>query len=301
MLNELNTELPTEFILHEKIWKVGEFLGEGAFSVVHEISSDGENNCAGKFTKIPLKKKGRLMLIRELMSMKKCEHPNIVKFLGYTKLKDYHVLRLELCSNKNMFYEVTKNRGLPEKTCIYYISQLLKGLEYLHSKNIIHRDIKSANIYLHTIIDGEIQKNMLKLGDFGMACCLENVEELHNEVMGTPNCIAPEVLRCSKKLNENKDELTDDSNQKHGYSFSADIWSAGVCLYFWFYAKHPFETSNIESTYSRILSGVYYFPDFNSHYKIISQDMRDFIKSFLILDEKKRANATQLLFMEIMN
>jgi serine/threonine protein kinase len=309
MLDPPIPELPDEFAAAGIVWRIGKFLGKGAFSVVHEISANEQATCAAKFVKRPLDKRGQHMLQRELSSMEKCSHPNIVTLLGYSFTEEYHILRLELCSGRNMVRAVTQNRYLSQEDCIRYFKQLLSGLEYIHGQNVIHRDVKSSNIYLHTIMDGEIERTVLKLGDFGLACRLENSDELRKEVMGTPNCIAPEVLWCNKgKTNAwtvDIDEIIDDAGLDKttdtcGYSFSVDIWSAGVCLYFWLYGKHPFEVdSDVKKTYARILKGTYYFP-VNSLSPEVSDEVKDFIRSILVVDEKKRPTATKLLATEVM-
>ncbi len=309
MLDAPISELPDEFEADGIVWRIGKFLGKGAFSVVHEISANEQPNCAAKFIRKPLKKKGQEMLHRELSSMENCSHPNIVTLLGHSSTEEHHILRLELCSDRNMVRAVIQNRYLPQEDCIGYFKQLLRGLEYIHSQNVIHRDVKSSNIYLHTVMDGEIERIVLKLGDFGLACRLENSAQLRDEVMGTPNCIAPEILRCirdkpnvwSVDINRIVDDAgLDKTTDSYGYSFSVDIWSAGVCLYFWLYGKHPFEVDgNVKKTYAKILKGTYYFPE-NSWSPEVSDEMKDFIRSILVVDEKKRPTATKLLALEVM-
>lgn len=309
MLDAPIPELPDEFEADGIVCYIGKFLGKGAFSVVHEISANENPNCAAKFLKKPLKKRGQEMLDREISSMTNCAHPNIVTLLGYSSTADYHILRLELCSGRNMVHAVIQNRYLPQEDCIGYFKQLLKGLEYIHCQNVIHRDVKSSNIYLHTVMDAETQRTILKLGDFGLACRLKDPAELRNEVMGTPNCIAPEILRCNKgKTNAwavDIDTIIDDAGLDKttdacGYSFSVDVWSAGVCLYFWLYGKHPFEVDgDIKKTYARILKGTYYFP-VNSWSPEVSDHVKDFVRSILVVDEQKRPNASKLLDAEIM-
>lgn len=86
---------------------------------------------------------------------------------------------------------------------------------YIHSKGVLHRDLKMCNFYLD-------ENDNIKLGDFGFACQLNNLNELKRETCGTPNYIAPEAI------------------SGFGYSFSADVWAVGVILYRMKFAYCPF-------------------------------------------------------------
>lgn len=94
---------------------------------------------------------------------------------------------MELCENQSLI-ELMKNRKRitePEVRC--YMAQLTKGLIYVHSKKIVHRDLKLGNLFL--------TKDMqLKIGDFGLSERIENEEEKLQSLSGTPNYIAPEIL-----------------------------------------------------------------------------------------------------------
>ena len=101
-------------------------------------------------------------------------------------------------------------------------------MEYLHSKRVIHRDLKLGNLFLN-------DKMELKLGDFGLATWLEYNEEKKRTICGTPNYIAPEIL-----------------DGKQGHSYEVDCWSLGVIIYTMLVGKPPFETNDVKATYKRI-------------------------------------------------
>ena len=115
------------------------------------------------------------------------------------------------------------------------MNQLVEALIYLRSNNVIHRDLKLANLFLKE--DGSI-----KLGDFGLACKHDNPSKRRKSVCGTPNYIAPEML------------------SGDGHSFQVDVWAVGVLLYAMLMGKPPFETSNMKTTYNKIQSIMYTFP-----------------------------------------
>jgi len=144
---------------------------------------------------------------------------------------------LELCNNNSMSELMKRRKKVSEPEARYYIAQLITGLKYLHDKLVIHRDLKLGNLFLDS-------KMWVKIGDFGLATRLTHVTERKKTICGTPNYIAPEIL-------EGKD----------GHSFPVDIWSAGVVLYTLLIGKPPFESKDVKSTYKRIVSNKYSFPD----------------------------------------
>ena len=83
----------------------------------------------------------------------------------------------------------------------------------------------------------------MKLGDFGLACVIQHEKQRRKSMCGTPNYIAPEILN------------------GEGHSYEVDIWAVGVIMYAMLIGKMPFETSTIKTTYGRISSCMYMFPD----------------------------------------
>ncbi|CAN0178158.1 unnamed protein product, partial [Ectocarpus sp. 8 AP-2014] len=113
----------------------------------------------------------------------------------------------------------------------------LEATSYLHQHQIIHRDLKLGNVFLDR--DWNI-----KMGDFGLATKLAQDSERKRTICGTPNYIAPEILE-----------------GKAGHSYQVDLWSAGVILYTMLVGRPPYESTDVKSTYRRILANVYTFPD----------------------------------------
>ena len=130
-----------------------------------------------------------------------------------------------------------RRKKLSEPEARYYMIQIVESLRYLHNNLVIHRDLKVGNLF----IDGNMR---IKVGDFGLATKLTYPDERRKTICGTPNYIAPEILE-----------------GKNGHSFEVDIWSTGVILYTLLVGKPPFESKDVKSTYKRILSNSYAFPD----------------------------------------
>lgn len=289
----------TQTIFNEisQVWKVGDYLGKGGYSEVYwltkvtdevtdevtneedvidnekcangreEVNGDKCNahDVAGKFISVAnlTKKKQKEFLENEIAIHKTLNHPNIVKFYGQFKTKEYQVLLMELCQNHSMFQLLRQRRRLSEYEVRYYLSEVIAGLSYLHSRNIVHHDIKLGNIYLDSNLH-------VKLGDFGFAEQLYDFSS--NRILGTPNYVAPEVL---------------DGCHNH----MADIWSLGVVMYTCIIGKPPFETSDIKTTYQRIRSALYYFPT-----KIVaSEEAKALIRLMLTINPETRICLSSIL------
>ena len=246
------------------VWKVGKFLGKGAFGNVY-IMSNGEKEYAAKIikkSKISIEQKVGEIKIHETLN-----NQNIVNLIDEFETPNYFVFIMDNCEHGDMKHLIKARIRLTEPEVKYYALNILKGIEYLHSQHIIHRDIKLANVLLCG------NKLTPKITDFGLAKKLLMKGDCIKQIAGTPNYIAPEVIN------------------KQCYSYSVDIWSYGVLVYALLFGKPPFETRDVKMTYSRIRNGIYYFPNSIN----VSDYAKDFIKSILVVDIDKRANIEKLL------
>lgn len=151
-------------------------------------------------------------------------------------------------------YELQKRRKtLHEIEVQSYVLQIGKAIQHLHSNKIVHRDLKLSNIF----INHEMQ---IKLGDFGLACVIED-EEKRNTLCGTPNYLAPEILEGIE-----------------GHSFEVDVWALGIMIFTLLVGKPPYEGENVQSTYKRIAKNNYAFPSDC----IISPMAKDLIQKILV-------------------
>jgi len=132
---------------------------------------------------------------------------------------------------------IKRRKKLSEPETRYYVGQLVDALKYLHAACVIHRDLKLGNLFLS-------HDMQVKVGDFGLATRLTYPEERKRTICGTPNYIAPEILE-----------------GKTGHSYEVDIWSTGVVMYTLLFGKPPYESTDVKSTYKRILANSYSFPE----------------------------------------
>jgi calcium-dependent protein kinase len=165
---------------------------------------------------------------------------------------------------------------LSETQIAVIFKQLLSGLAYLHSHNIVHRDLKLENILIK-----EIEKSKktgeelfkIKIIDFGTARIFDKKRKPQS-IVGSSYYIAPEVL-------------------KQRYNKECDLWSVGVILYMFIVGHAPFDGCDDEEITGNIQRGVYKKDD--KRWKKASKEVKDLIQRLLIYQPKKRLTAIQAL------
>lgn len=113
-------------------------------------------------------------VMQEVAILKKINHKNIVCLRESFETEKHIVFVLELCAGGDLLNYVRKRRKLSENVAKFVFSQILSGLEYLHSKSVLHRDIKLDNI----LLDAE---GTVKIGDFGVSKLVEKDEVMTDQ------------------------------------------------------------------------------------------------------------------------
>lgn len=148
--------------------------------------------------------------LSEANMMKDLKHANIVQYIESFIEKDVLIIIMEYCEEGDLGFHVKRRQQkkelIPEKIILNWFLQIALALDYIHSKKILHRDIKSSNIFLTS-------NGTVKIGDFGISKVLEGTQEAANTVVGTPYYMSPEVC-------ENKP-----------YTYKSDVWALGCVLY----------------------------------------------------------------------
>jgi calcium-dependent protein kinase len=166
-------------------------------------------------------------IVQEIVALKKCDHPSIVKIHEiYKDKKKLHIV-LDFVEGQELLDYIIKHNKLKESEASMILKQLLKSIRYIHSKGIIHRDLKPENI----IINPDTLK--LKLIDFGLSSYFLENKSLHTKV-GTPAFAAPEVI-------------------KGDYGKEADLWSIGIICYVMLVGYHPFQAENMAKLLDKII------------------------------------------------
>ncbi|CAK9269447.1 unnamed protein product, partial [Sphagnum jensenii] len=168
-------------------WRKGELLGSGSFGTVYE--GVGNNGSFFAVKEVSLSDEGKqakqsiLQLQQEIALLSELEHENIVQYLGTESTGDKLYIFLELVS-KGSLASVYKKYPMVEEQVCAYTQQILHGLKYLHDRNIIHRDIKCANLLVDV-------SGVVKLADFGMAKEIDKLDKLKS-CKGSAYWMAPE-------------------------------------------------------------------------------------------------------------
>ncbi|EOY34666.1 SOS3-interacting protein 1 [Theobroma cacao] len=221
-------------------YEIGRLLGQGTFAKVYYARSIRTNQSVAikVIDKEKILRGGLINQIkREISVMRIARHPNIVQLYEVmaTKTKIYFVL--EYCKGGELFNKVSKGR-LKENVARKYFIQLIKAVDFCHSRGVYHRDIKPENLLLD---DNE----NLKVSDFGLSALAEckHQDGLLHTTCGTPAYVAPEVI-----------------NRKGYDGAAADIWSCGVVLYVLLTGYLPFHDSNLMEMYRKIGRAEFRYP-----------------------------------------
>ena len=205
-------------------------IGRGGFSVVYQ--------CQNKVTKEtyavkvidlrPLRLRQRFnpaRLRREVDIMRRLDHPNIIKFIEVYETTDQLMMIMEYCPGDELFDVILARKVFSEEDAKPIFAQVCKAIYYLHSLNIIHRDVKPENVLVLHNTDLHSGQTIIKLLDFGLSKNAGGGSAAKTFV-GTPCYLAPEVEYTSKGLGGT-------------YGLPADCWSLGAVLYVMLVARFP--------------------------------------------------------------
>ena len=255
-------------------YKCLKLLGEGSFGKAYLCQNLQDNSqCVIKQIILDdLDEEEKNETLNEVIILKKLDHSNIIKFIDVfkqTKPKNTLNIVTEYADggdlNKKILKHKEKKSPLTEKEIINYLTQICLALNHIHKKKIIHRDLKSGNVFL-------TKSGLVKLGDFGISKGFKNTWEKAKTKVGTPYYLSPEII-----------------NSKP-YDSKSDIWALGVLLYEMMTFKMPFNATSLPSLSLKIIKG--YYPSPPTSY---SKDLIDLVKKCLNLDPKKRPSAENIL------
>ena len=164
-------------------------------------------------------------LRREVDIMKRLHHPNIIQFVDVFEDADHLMMIMEFCPGQELFDVILNRKFFQEEDAKPIFAQIARALFYLHSLNILHRDVKPENVLISSIPDPVTGGLVAKLLDFGLSKNA-GTGSAAKTFVGTPCYVAPEVEYTSKGLGGT-------------YSFPADCWSLGAVLYVMLVARFP--------------------------------------------------------------
>ena len=153
-----------------------------------------------------------VQFVTELQIHSKLAHPNIVEFYRAFSFQKSTFVVLELCENGSLADAIKKRKYFTMPEIRRFMIQTCGAIKYLHQRNIVHRDLKTGNLFL----DGNMN---VKVGDFGLAALLVSQSDYgairRTTMCGTPNYLAPEVLEKTGK----------------GHDEKVDLWAIGIMMY----------------------------------------------------------------------
>ena len=247
-----------------------EIIGQGMYGKVYKSLNIKENKyyAIKSLNFKDISEKERQNIEREVNLLKELKHQNIVLYKDSFIDKDnYFNIVITFCEGGDLYKKLFKesNKHFDENTIIKWIIQLLLGLSYIHDKQIVHRDIKTKNIFIQS-------GNFLRIGDFGIAKFFNQTQTM-NKIVGTPLYMAPECFK-----------------QNNKYSYKSDIWSLGCCIFEMCNLKHAFQGNFFPAVSVKISEGKR--GPLNKHY---SENLKQLVDSMLDLNYNKRLNISSIL------
>ncbi|XP_069104709.1 LOW QUALITY PROTEIN: uncharacterized protein [Argopecten irradians] len=194
-----------------------------------------DKKCVIKVIKIlKLSEKELDRSLTEVSILARCNHPNIISYLdAYVKDGSLNIA-MEYADGGDLHKNIVGQKGIHfgKEVIFDWFVQICLALKYIHSSNILHRDLKSQNIFLNS-------KRVIKLGDFGIARILRDSGDHALTTIGTPFYLSPEIC------------------QRKPYNHKSDMWAAGCVLYEMCCLRVPFNAPDFDSLVMIILQGKY--------------------------------------------
>jgi len=238
-------------------YQLKETVGTGTFGRVRVIRNP-EN---GKYYALKQLKKKDIIRLKQQLHVKHEKdilndifHPNIVNLYKCIQDRKYIYFIMEYVVGGELFTHLRRAGRFSNAMARFYAAQIVLAFEYLHSKDIIYRDLKPENLLLDK--DGNV-----KITDFGFA---KVVKDRTWTLCGTPEYIAPEII------------------QSKGHNKSVDWWALGILIYEMLAGYPPFNDDDPFKIYEKILRGRYTVPSF------FDPTAKDLIRKLLSADRTRR-------------
>ncbi|XP_072172829.1 serine/threonine-protein kinase NIM1-like [Diadema setosum] len=246
-------------------YRIRNELGSGNFSQVrmglHALTK--EKVAIKILDKTKLDQKTQRLLSREISCMERLHHPNIIRLYEVVETLAKLHLVMEYAPGGELFTKISNEGKIAEAECKPIYAQVLAAVVHMHSKNIIHRDLKAENVFYAA-------NGLVKVGDFGFSTyCAMN--DTLNTFCGSPPYAAPELF---------KDE--------NYVGAPVDTWAMGIMLYFMVTGVMPFRADTVAKLKKCILDGHFTIPSY------VSSSCQQLIRNVLKLNPTERYNIEQI-------
>ncbi|KAK6480702.1 serine/threonine-protein kinase Nek4-like [Huso huso] len=210
-------------------------VGKGSYGEVNLVKhrTEGKQYVIKKLNLCTSSKRERKAAEQEAQLLSQLKHPNIVTYRESWEGEDCQLyIAMGFCEGGDLYHTLKEQKGklLAESQVVEWFVQIAMALQYLHEKHILHRDLKTQNIFL-------TRTNIIKVGDLGIARVLENQNDMASTLIGTPYYMSPELF----------------SNKP--YNHKSDVWALGCCAYEMATLKHAFNAKDMNSLVYRIVEG----------------------------------------------
>ncbi|KNC49897.1 NEK protein kinase [Thecamonas trahens ATCC 50062] len=246
-----------------------QFIGKGSYGKVYRVKrrSDGKTYALKEVNIKFMSHREREDAVNEIRLLASVNHHNIIAYFESFLENDKLCIVTEYCGNGDLFELLrryrTRRRRLSEDRIWSYFLQICYALRVLHQNKVLHRDIKSPNVFL-----GE--NGTIKLGDLGVAKLLKSAMA-HTQI-GTPYYLSPEIWK------------------SRPYNDKSDVWSLGCLLYEMTTLRHPFDATSQRALAAKIIKGRY--APISREY---SSDLADTISACLQVNPNMRPTIDELL------
>eukprot|EP00035_Acanthoeca_spectabilis_P022965 m.446878 g.446878 ORF g.446878 m.446878 type:complete len:1080 (+) comp19435_c0_seq1:1575-4814(+) len=246
-------------------------LGEGAYGKALLVRRrKDQKQCVIKEVNVgKMSVRERREARQEVSVLAQMQHPNIVSYITSFEERGKLFIAMDYCDGGDLHGKIEKQRGqsFPEDQILDYFVQICLAIKHVHDRKILHRDLKTQNIFL-------TRNDIIKLGDFGIAKVLKGTSDLAKTAIGTPYYLSPEI--CENKAYNNK----------------SDVWSLGCILYELATLKHAFEAGNIKGLVLKIIAGKY--PPVPTYF---TRDLRQLVDRCLKQMPRDRPSVNSILKM----
>ncbi|XP_068730773.1 serine/threonine-protein kinase Nek9-like isoform X4 [Montipora capricornis] len=248
------------FPLPSEVFISGTTLKDNVLVVVKEVNlsraSEKERSDAGK----------------EVDILSLLNHTNIVTYYNHYIDGTSLLIEMEYCNGGTLNDKIHAQKELfAEEIVIWYFFQICSGMSHIHDCGIVHRDIKTLNIFL-------TKSGLVKLGDFGIATVLKGSKEMAESVVGTPYYMSPEIVQGQK------------------YNQKSDMWALGCVLYEMLTLRKVFDATNPLRLVSDIVKGDY--KDIDPQY---TDEMNNLVKVLLSQNPDDRPDVDKVLAMPLLS
>ncbi|XP_033917794.1 serine/threonine-protein kinase Nek9 isoform X2 [Melopsittacus undulatus] len=246
-------------------------LGRGAFgeATLYRRTEDDSLVVWKEVDLTRLSEKERRDALNEIVILALLQHENIIAYYNHFMDNTTLLIELEYCNGGNLYDKILrqKDKLFEEEMVVWYLFQIVSAVSCIHRAGILHRDIKTLNIFL-------TKANLIKLGDYGLAKKLNSEYSMAETLVGTPYYMSPELCQGVK------------------YNFKSDIWAVGCVIFELLTLKRTFDATNPLNLCVKIVQGNRAMEVDSTVY---SRELIQMVNSCLDQDPEKRPTADELL------